>query len=242
MNACLIKLFTFIIACVVSLSSAFAQQHRQLVVKKINASVGVDAKEVPDLLDRNLVEYQPIDQVNWKKFSYKPEVKFRIAHTGKEVLLHYKVTEQSVRAMAGDDNGPVWEDACVEFFVSPTGDSCYYNFECNCTGKLLIQGGPVGDRPLAGKEVLEKVKRWTSLGSGIFEERMGMCTWEVALVIPVEAFFRQQLTSLDGCMMRGNFYKCGDKLSVPHYLSWSPIVLPRPRFHSPQFFGLLKCE
>ena len=63
MNACLIKLFTLVIACVVSLSSAFAQQPKQLVVKKINASVGVDAKAVPVLLDKNQVEYQALPRM-----------------------------------------------------------------------------------------------------------------------------------------------------------------------------------
>jgi hypothetical protein len=34
-----------------------------------------------------------------------------------------------------------------------------------------------------------------------------------------------------------NFYKCGDKCMHPHYLSWSPIGLPEPNFHCPEFFG-----
>lgn len=101
------------------------------------------------MLDKNQVEYQAIDQVNWEKFSYKPEVKFRIAHTGKEVLLHYKVTEQSVRAMAGSDNGPVWEDACVEFLFrqqetvaitilnATVRVSCLYKVDQRETGRWL---------------------------------------------------------------------------------------------------------
>ncbi|MBR3471266.1 MAG: hypothetical protein IKH22_01600, partial [Prevotella sp.] len=31
-------------------------------------------------------------------------------------------------------------------------------------------------------------------------------------------------------------YKCGDCLSVPHYLSLFPITTERPDFHRPEFF------
>ncbi len=228
--------------CVAGVSNSFAQQTKGLVVRKIKTSTCVVAKAVSALLDKNQVNFQLIDQVNWEEYPYKPEVKFRIAHTGKEILLHYKVVEQSVRAMAEGDNGRVWEDACVEFFVSPEGDSCYYNFECNCTGKLLIQGGPLGNRSLAEKDVLNMVKRWSSLGNGSFEEQVGELNWELTLVIPAKAFFRHELAVLDGCIMKGNFYKCGDKLLSPHFLSWTPITLSRPQFHCPQYFGELVFE
>ena len=168
---------------------------------------------------------------------------FRIAHTGREILLHYKVKEASVRAVASGDNGRVWEDACVEFFVSPEGDDRYYNFECNCVGRLLIQGGAVNERrPTASQEVLGMVKRWSSLGGEPFEERLGECRWELAMVIPVSVFFQHSVGSLDGKTMKGNFYKCGDKLQTPHFLSWSPIGLERPMFHCPAFFGTLSFE
>ena len=57
---------------------------------------------------------------------------FRIAHTGREILLHYKVKEASVRAVASGDNGQVWEDAlCGNSSYLPEGDDHYYNFRCN---------------------------------------------------------------------------------------------------------------
>jgi len=47
---------------------------------------------------------------------------------------------------------------------------------------------------------------------------------------------------LNGKTMRANFYKCGDKLQTPHFLSWAPIDLPKPKFHCPEFFGELVFE
>ena len=114
----------------------------------------------------------------------------------------------------------------------------YYNFECNCAGKLLLHGGEAGtERPGASEEVLKSVKRWASLGTEPFEERVGECTWEVALVIPASAIFRHEIETFNGKTMRANFYKCGDRCSRPHFLSWSPIDCEEPNFHKPEFFG-----
>lgn len=218
------------------------QESKNLFIKKIVCAASPEGEAVPALLDKNKIEFQSIDVVNWKEFSYKPDVSFRIAHTGKDLLLHYKVKEASVRALAAEDNGAVWEDACVEFFVSPQSDSCYYNFECNCIGKLLVQGGPLSKRPMASPQTLSTIKRWSSLGSKPFKERIGDCSWEVALVIPASALFLHSVDTFDGKTMKGNFYKCGDKLQTPHYLSWNPIDLERPMFHCPAYFGTLSFE
>ena len=215
---------------------------KNLIITKINASA-VEASAVPALLDASGIEFNPIETVNWKEYPYQPSVKFRAAHIGHAVLLHYQVTEASVRAVATADDGRVWEDACVEFFLSPESNDFYYNFECNCAGKLLLHGGAAGtERPGASEEVLKSVKRWASLGTEPFEERVGEYTWEVALVIPTSAIFRHSIESLDGKTMRANFYKCGDLLQTPHFLSWSPIDLPQPKFHCPEFFGEIKFE
>ena len=215
---------------------------KNLIIKKINASA-VEASAVPALLDASGIEFNPIETVNWKEYPYQPSVKFRAAHIGHAVLLHYQVAEASVRAVATADDGRVWEDACVEFFLSPESNDFYYNLECNCVGKLLLHGGAAGtERPGASEEVLKSVKRWASLGTEPFEERVGECTWEVALVIPTSAIFRHSIESLDGKTMRANFYKCGDLLQTPHFLSWSPIDLPQPKFHCPEFFGEVVFE
>ena len=153
------KLFLLFVFSMVGMVYCNAQSGKSLPVRKVMCTASPEGGAVPSLLDGNGIEFQPLDVVNWKDYPYKPEVSFRIAHTGREILLHYKVKEASVRAVASGDNGRVWEDACVEFFVSPEGDDRYYNFECNCVGRLLIQGG-------AGHgETLEFVGRRTFRGT-----------------------------------------------------------------------------
>lgn len=237
------KFLLFLSFSIVGLIYCRAQEAKKLFVKKIVCTAPLNGETVRSLLNENHIEFHSIDEVNWKNYPYKPEVSFRIAHTGKEILLHYRVKEASVRAVADKDNGRIWEDACVEFFVSPGSDSCYYNFECNCIGKLLIQGGVINEhRPAAIPDVLAMVERWSSLGNAPFEERIGECSWELTMVIPVSAFFQHSLDSFDGKTMKGNFYKCGDKLQTPHFLSWNPIKLEHPMFHCPAYFGTLFFE
>ncbi len=200
-------------------------------------------EQLPALLDAQGIGFQRIAEVNWKDYPYCPEVQFRIAHARTMILLHYRVKEKSVRAVATADNGRVWEDSCVEFFIrlSDKGDE-YYNFECNCAGKLLVEYGIPGKREHVSLQVTKDVKRWSSLGTEPFAERVGDCSWNLALIIPVSAFVHHRITDLSDMTFSGNFYKCGDLLDQPHFLSWSPINLSKPCFHCPQFFGKIYFE
>lgn len=171
---------------------------KTLSVKKVLCPEGFSAEQIPALFDAAQIPFQQIDCVNWKDYPYTPDVRFRIAHTGDAILIHYRVTEKSVRAVAPADNGRVWEDACAEFFVQPTDEKKYYNFECNCAGTLLIEYGIPGNREHAPLETVGQVERWASLGRTPFEERLGECTWQLALRIPVSAFFHDKIASLDG--------------------------------------------
>ena len=213
---------------------------KQLIVKRLPQG-HYEAEGLPSLLDEQGVAFEKIDCVDWADdYPYAPKVEFRIAHTDDSILLHYRVEEGSVASLAGHDNGRVWEDSCCEFFSVPAADGLYYNMECNCTGTLLIGAGAGREgRTLAPESVLQSVSRWSSLGSQPFEERVGKVEWELALVIPVSAYCRSKVGSLSGQVFKANFYKCGDKLERPHFLSWNPIDIARPDFHRPDFFGEL---
>lgn len=221
---------------------------KELTIKRLSiVTPGIFADRVPAWLDADGVEFHSIDEVNWKDYPYAPKVQFRIAHTGKHILLQYQVTEQNVCAIETHDGGRVWEDSCCEFFVEPECDGLYsdrpyYNLECNCIGTVLLNCGVPGNRQPAPERVLHEIYRWTSLGRTPIDRRDEECSWQLALIIPVSMFFRHPIHDLSGLHMRGNFYKCGDLLPVPHFLSWNPIDLPKPNFHCPDFFGKLIFE
>jgi hypothetical protein len=214
----------------------------ELKVKKISGH-HANPQAVPQLMDECGVEYSPIDIINWESHTYKPQVKFRIAYTDDAILLHYKVKEESVRAVTPEDNGNVWTDSCVEFFSIPAGDGVYYNFECNCAGTLLIGSGAERKGRIRGdKSVTDQILRWSSLGREPFEERVGEIEWEIAIILPFKAYFRHDIKSMEGAVVRANFYKCGDLQKTPHYVSWNPIGRETPAFHAPEYFGTLYFE
>ncbi len=215
---------------------------KELLVKKICIE-NVEVSDLPILLDKEKVAFHSINEINWEAFPYHPSVIFRIAHTENALLLNYRVTEKSVRARYRKDNEAVWTDACVEFFVIPGENNVYYNIECNCIGTILLGSGVTrNERERAPQNILSRIKRWSSLGRESFEECIAECSWEVALIIPYSVFYRDNVFSLDGRTLRANFYKCGDELHEPHFLSWNAISSPKPNFHLPDFFGRLYFE
>lgn len=214
--------------------------NKTLTVKKLDEQVS-DAAKVGEALDKAHIPFQKIDTVNWAEFPYSPNVEFRAAHTGDSLLLNYKVTEEAVRAAAPTDNGPVWEDSCVEFFAT-FDDKNYQNIECNCVGTILSAVGPDREhRQPAPEELLAGVKRHSTLKKESLPAD-GPVSWEVSLIIPVETYFATGMKSFAGVNAHGNFYKCGDKLPTPHYLSWNPIGVANPDFHRPEYFGDIHFE
>lgn len=149
-------------------------------------------------------------------------------------------------AAAVEDNGKVWNDSCVEFFISPTCDDAYYNFESNCTGHVLAEYGKKGTSrktlPLNRIAAISRYGDYVTSGNKPLEVQQGTHTWELCLVIPAEMFKESGVRAFDGARMTANFYKCGDKMEKPHYLSWNPINNETPSFHLPEYFGVLNFE
>lgn len=216
-----------------------------LIVKRIDLPSGRSVEEVSAAMDdpSSGIESHRIDKVNWPDgYPAAPKVSLRIAHNGTEIFLKYAVEEQYTMALVEQDNGRVWTDSCVEFFIAfdQTG---YYNFEFTCIGKALLHFNvPGSESEHAPVGLMESIGRLGSLGSEPFAERTGDNRWTLTVVIPVGSFFRHGIVSLKGVEARANFYKCGDDLSVPHFLSWSPIEFPKPNFHLPAFFGKIKFQ
>jgi hypothetical protein len=215
---------------------------KPLLIKKIDFS-GFTTGQLSGVMDRESVVYQNISEVNWEKYPYRPDVCFRIAHDGKRIFLHYQVDEDSIRALYGEDNGQVWTDSCVEFFLRFPEDDYYYNLECNCIGTVLLGARKTRDESeQASGKITQTIERFSSLGRQPFALRKGNFSWDLALAIPIEVFFRNSIRDISGKKAYGNFYKCGDELLTPHFLSWNKIENPEPNFHLPEFFGEIRFE
>ena len=84
------------------------------------------------------VAQQTLNNVLWFGCAYQPEVNFSIAYGADCIFVKYYVSERFVRAANGAKNAAVYEDSCVDFFISFDNDKRYYNFKFNSIGTALI--------------------------------------------------------------------------------------------------------
>lgn len=199
-----------------------------MLVEKISSTDQLPLEAEHPILNQNWVEAPGVT------------AGFSIRHDGTSIYLNYQVEEPQVRAVNTGFNSPVWEDSCVEFFLSFDGDDHYYNFEINAIGTLLGAYGPdrhqrirLSDSPLS------MVQTTPSLGRNPIENLEQQTSWSMKVVIPIKVLQFTKIENLSGVSGHANFYKCGDKLKHPHYLSWKPVLTPTPDFHTPHYFGPL---
>ena len=176
---------------------------------------------------------------NWASdYPYAPMVTAHMAFDKRGIAILFNVSESHTKAVELADNGRVWEDSCVEFFVSNPVGSGYFNFELNAIATLLAaQRTSREDATHFSADKLSQIVRHTSFD----HTPVDICTqnsWWAVEYIP----FSLLGLSAPPKELGANLYKCGDNLNQPHYLSWSPITLSKPNFHCPDFFGTLTFE
>ena len=155
-----------------------------------------------------------IDSVNWPDaFPYMPDCNVTLAHDGHNIAMLFHVRGLDLRAMETEDNGRMWEDSCVEFFVQDPSGEKYYNFELTCAGRLLAsEGATRHERPRRGAEVLSRVRRYSTVEGAPFQKDGGIYSWTAGMLIPMDLFGADGVKKL-----RGNFYKCGYKTARISY-------------------------
>lgn len=181
----------------------------------------------------------PLTAHNWAdSYPYAPQVTARMAYTDSALVVMFDVTEEHTKAVELCSNGKVWEDSCVELFVSnPIGEG-YFNFECNAIGTLLAAKRL--SREVAthfSQAEIDRVVRFCSLEHRAVDNCQTTAWWVIE-IIPFD------LLGLDSApkALKANLYKCGDKLRRPHFMSWSAVGCATPDFHRPEYFGELTFE
>ncbi|WP_431198725.1 carbohydrate-binding family 9-like protein [Mucilaginibacter sp. P19] len=180
--------------------------------------------------------------VPWPDYDYKPDVHFAIACSNDCFMLKYYVKEKAIKASCYKPNEPVHQDSCVEFFIGFGTELEYYNFGFNCIGTCSLGFGRGREnRELSPEKLIRLIKsqvrltQQTNIGHGDI-------SWELTLMLPLDVFYHHSFTSLKGQQCHANFYKCGDELPEPHFLTWHNIECDDPDFHHPEFFGEIKLE
>ncbi|MFC6999147.1 carbohydrate-binding family 9-like protein [Rufibacter roseus] len=199
-------------------------------------SVMQDVSEQLDQLEKNVIAITP-----WKEYSYKPDVQFVIAHNHDCLFIKYFVREESVRAVFRRDSDPVYKDSCVEWFITFNQDPSYYNLEFNSLGTCTVGYGQSRyERTLLPESITKQIRRSASLRIVPVPNEKPVVEWELTLIIPTSVFCYNDIDAIKDQSCRVNFYKCGDDLPTPHYVSWNPVVSEEPNFHLPQYFGELQ--
>ena len=178
-----------------------------------------------------------------------PPTRVKLLYDDQALHVYFRVEDRYIRAVAEKYHDPVCRDSCAEFFFTPGEDLTqgYFNVEINCTGVLLMyhQTGMSQNTTEIDIADCARLNIWSSLPPGrIDPELPEPTTWEIRYRLPYDMLAKYAPLKLPkpGTTWRGNFYKCADDTSHPHWISWAPIDHPNPNFHLPQFFGAIRFD
>jgi len=170
---------------------------------------------------------------------FRPVTAAKMAICDGSLHVFMETNETELRVEEKGFSRVVCNDSCMELFLmpDPANSAQYLNWEFNPAGAMCLE---IGTHRFDRHDIRHDNYR------DLFQVKTEIHNdgWNIEYNIPL-AFLRSCFPSLElkhGHTMRGNFYKCGNKTAKPHFGCWSPIDLPKPDFHSPEFFGnLIVC-
>lgn len=177
-----------------------------------------------------------------------PKTQAKLLYDADNLYVFFRVEDRYVRAVAEETHGKVWQDSCVEFFFTPDAEleDIYFNLETNCGGTMLFCYNDKQNKIEKYVEAAdcEKVELYHSLPESIADEITEPTTWTLSYKLPFDviAGYSKMTKPQPGVIWKANFYKCADKTSHPHWLTWSFVDNPTPKFHLPRYFGVLEFE
>lgn len=180
--------------------------------------------------------------------SFKPVAYAKMRYDDEFLYLIFRVEDRYVRIQTKELNGPVSGDACVEFFFSPDSKfpERYFNLEINAAGVPLMGYHINGHKEytLLKPDELKTLKIAHSLPDTLNHEIAEPVTWTVECRIPIILLKKYSNIAAPekGVRWKANFYKTSGKSSNPHWITWAPVIHPKPNFHLPLFFGTIEFK
>ncbi|MEO6435353.1 MAG: carbohydrate-binding family 9-like protein [Tepidisphaeraceae bacterium] len=172
-------------------------------------------------------------------------------HAGVYVMFH--VSDRYVVCTSTQNQSATCRDSCVEVYFEPEpGKSGYFNFEMNCGGAqvLFYVTDPRRDpenifraKEVVPQSLLDTIRVYHSMPKTVPAEITEPVEWTVEFFVPSALFERYagKLPPPEQRRWHGNFHKCADESSHPHWASWSPIQ-EELNFHVPATFGRFHFE
>ena len=225
-----------------------------LVIEADSIYVLRKATRPPDFsADWSSPSWKPAETLEIKNFrkessKHHPRTQVRLLYDASGIHGIFKVQDQFVRCVRTRYGDQVWKDSCVEFFFQPKPDQGYFNFEFNCGGAFLVcyitnpERAPGGFKEFVRIpiEIGRAIRVHSSLPPIVSPEISAPVDWTLQFFIPFALLerFVGPLDKSKGQPCRGNFFKCVEENSHPHWASWLPV--DEFNFHRPQCFGTLQ--
>lgn len=182
--------------------------------------------------------------------THRPKTSARLLYDATSIHGIFKVRDRFVRSVRTRFGDAVWKDSCVEFFIQPKAGKGYFNFEFNAGGTILCYYIVDPERIPGGFKEFERIplhrgraiRVRSSLPPIVSPEISQPVDWTLQFQIPINflEYHVGSLGKLNGQQCKGNFYKCADESSHPHWASWSRV--DELNFHRPQCFGTFQFE
>lgn len=179
---------------------------------------------------------------------HHPRTSARMLYDAAGIHGLFRVEDRYVRCVRTHYLDEVWKDSCVEFFAQPKPDRGYINFEFNCGGAFLSSYITNAERTPDGfKEftripagIGQTIQARSSLPRRVDPEIATPVEWTLRFFIPFALFehYVGPLGAMPGQAWRGNFFKCAEEISHPHWAAWSPV--DEFNFHRPNCFGTIR--
>lgn len=186
-----------------------------------------------------------IQNYPWDQNGYMPEAEAETHFTSDALRVRLRAYESSIKAVCMEHNGHVYKDSCLEVFINPYPEkgNQYLNFEINPIGTMHLGFGEAREgRKLIDPSIFNIFDIKTTVKKNEADTFNGPY-WEAAVSIPFDFLMSQfgaDRKITEGSLMKGNFYKCGDEFTYPHYGCWSLVKSQVPDFHRPESFGFLQ--
>jgi hypothetical protein len=212
-------------------------------VPRLKHSIRLDARWEKDPWNR--IKALKLTHSMGGKPDHFPDVSARLAYDEDGLYVIFRVVDRFVCARKTRYQDRVCEDSCVEFFFTPgeSRSNGYFNLEVNCGGTAYFhhqKGRGIADVPVSSEDFyLVQIAHTAPVNIELEITKSTIWVVEYCLPFNILSNYAHLTRPAPGVIWYANFYKCADKSSHPHWLTWSKVDLPRPDFHQPKFFGRL---
>ena len=175
------------------------------------------------------------NNAHWGYTEYESEVYSQVSYDDSGFNVKFTIKEKNPLREKTNHFESVHEDSCVEFFANfdPKNSNRYINFETNANGVMNVSFR--ADRFDYVNLKHEEVEGF-GIKPDIFDDY-----WTVSYKISFD-FLKKYYPEFDidkAEYISCNFYKCGEKTEIEHYISHFEVKTEKPDFHRPEYFGKL---